>query len=111
MVPMSSSVKRPRHLMDPANPVRPTNDASLTTVQRWVMSMLAATTVFHLSVGLVIAAAVVDARTGQVGLLVIAGVCGVLGLVGAFLIHGRSPVTPWVLLGVVPAVVGALVVL
>lgn len=108
---MNAPVKRPRHLMDPANPVRPRNDASLTKVQRWVMSVLVVTTMLHLVVGLVIAAAAVDVHSGKVGLLVIAAVFGVLGLAGAFLLHGRSALSPWLVLGVVPSVVGALVIL
>lgn len=93
--------------MDPDNPVRPRNDHALTNVQRWVMSVLVVTTMFHLVVGLVVAAAVIDQRSGKIGLLVIAAVFGVLGLVGAFLIHGRRPATPWLALGVVPSLVGA----
>lgn len=86
---------------------------SLSSVQRWVMSTLAVTTVLHLVIGIIIAAAFLDTtRPGaQEGLLVIAGVMGVLGVAAGFLIHQRSPVTPWVLLGVVPAVLGALWVL
>ena len=106
---------RRRHLLDPAAPrPAPTRGAmSLSTVQKWVMSTLAVTTVLHLQVGLVVAAAFVDdTRAGATeGLLVIAGVMGVLGLAAGFLIHGRSPLTPWVLLGVIPAVVGAVLVL
>ena len=49
-------VRRPRHLMDPANPVRQVNDRAFTQVQRWVVSALAVVTILHLSVGLVIAA-------------------------------------------------------
>ena len=97
--------------MDPANPVRPRNDASLTTVQRWVMSVLVVTTMFHLVVGLVVAAAAIDVRSGKIGLLVIAAVFGVLGLLGAFLLHGRRPLSPWLVLGVVPSAVGALWIL
>lgn len=108
--------RRARHLIDPDAPrPAPTGDRgmSLSTVQKWVMSTLAVTTALHLVVGIVIAAAFVDTtRTGaQEGLLVIAGVMGVLGVAAGFLIHQRSPVTPWVLLGALPAVAGALLVL
>ena len=54
---------RRRHLMDPANPQRVVNDQSLTRVQRWVMSVLAVTTILHMSGGLILAALVIDAST------------------------------------------------
>lgn len=102
---------RRRHLLDPANPragAQP-GGMSLTSVQRWVMSSLAVTTVGHLAVGLVIAAAYVgDERPGaDIGLLVIAGLLGMLGVAAGFLIHERSPLTPWLLIGTAPALVGA----
>lgn len=112
---MVDQPRRRRHLMDPSNP-RPQQargGMSLTTVQRWVLSALAVTTVAHFAVGLVFGAAYVDgARPGaEVGLLVIAGAVGVLGVALGFLIHERSPVTPWLLTGLLPGLVGALVVL
>lgn len=100
--------KRPRHLMDPNNPVRPRNDAALTNVQRWVMSVLVATTMLHLVVGLVVAAAFVDTTSGKAGLLVIAAAFGVLGAAGAMAIHKRSPASLWLLVGLVPSILGAL---
>lgn len=103
---------RRRHLMDPNAP-RPTRDyesenKSLSTVQRWVMSTLLVTTILHLCVGLVVAALYLDdPRPGaRVGLCLIAAVFGVIALAVAFMIHGRRPVTPWVLLGVLPGLVG-----
>ena len=54
------TVRRPRHLMDPANPVRQVNDRAFTQVQRWVMSALAVVTIMRLSVGLVIGAFFLD---------------------------------------------------
>ena len=100
--------RRPRHLMDPDNPVRPVNDKSLTHVQQWVMSVLAVFTVAHLAVGLVIGAVTIDPayQSSRIGLCVIAGAFGMLGIAGGFLIHKRSPLTPWLLLGLLPAVVG-----
>lgn len=108
--------RRPRHLMDPANP-RPASTGqrgmSITTVQRWVMSTLAVTTVMHLVVGLLVAAAFLDTtRAGaREGLVVIAGLMGVLGVAAAFVIHQRSPAMPWALLGAMPAALGAFWVL
>lgn len=114
--PRTTEPRRARHLIDPTAPRVPTASTqgmSLTSVQRWVMSSLAVTTVLHLVVGIIVAAAFLDTtRPGaQEGLLVIAGVMGVMGVAAAFLIHGRSALTPWVALGAVPAVVGAVVVL
>jgi hypothetical protein len=72
------------------------------------MSALAVTTIFHLQIGLVVAALFLDdPRPGaEVGLCVIAGAFGVLAVALAFLIHGRRPLTPWLLVGLVPAAVG-----
>jgi hypothetical protein len=105
--------KRQRHLMDPNNLQRASSDASLTKVQRWVMSALAVTTILHLSAGLVIAAYAIDGINtgGKVGLLLIAAAFGLLAVASGFLIHKKSPLNPWVLLGLIPAVVGAFWVL
>lgn len=80
---------------------------SLTSVQRWVMSTLAASTVLHLSGGLVLAARYVGPQSSKIGLLVISGAFGLLGMAGALLIH-RSPVVhPLLLVGLVPPILGA----
>ena len=94
--------KRPRHLMDPANPrrevVSPTGSGpmSLEPVQRWVLSVLAATTIVHLSGGLVIAAMYVDdARTdAQVGLNVLAAAFGVIAVAVFRAIHQKIVALP-----------------
>jgi hypothetical protein len=80
---------------------------SLTTVQRWIMSTLAVTTILHLSGGLVLAAKVAETRSSQIGLLVISGAFGVLAFGAGVLIHGKGPLHPLLLLGLVPAVLGA----
>ena len=105
--------KRQRHLMDPNNPVRMRNDHQLSKVQRTVMSALAVTTILHLSAGLVIAAYFLDdvGDGGKIGLLVIAAAFGVLAVAAGFVIHKKSAATPWLLLGLIPAVVGAFWVL
>lgn len=96
-----------KHLMDPGNP-RPTNrePMSLGTVQRWVLSTLAATTILHLSLGLVVAAVVADRPDAQVGLLVVAAGFGVVAVGVALLVHRRRLPSPWLLLGLLPSVVG-----
>ena len=59
-----SPTPRPRakHLMDPNNPrpVHPRRETSVTTVQRWVLSVLVVTTIVHLSVGVVAAAFTIE---------------------------------------------------
>ena len=105
--------RRARHLMDPNAPRRTREEheseqRSLTHVQRWVMSVLAVTTLFHLQVGLILAALFLDdPRPGaEIGLCLIAGAFGVISVALALLIHGRRPLTPWLLVGLVPAAVG-----
>jgi hypothetical protein len=106
--------KRPRHLMDPNNPrretIRHTDDGPmhLEPVQKWVLSALAAVTIVHLSVGLVIAALYVDeGRTdAQVGLNLIAAAFGVIAVAVFRAIHQKSMLSPWLLLGVIPGAVG-----
>ncbi|MCW2842474.1 MAG: hypothetical protein JWN22_390 [Nocardioides sp.] len=81
---------------------------SMGSVQRWVMSALAVTTIAHFSAGLVLAAIFLDTtRPGaQIGLDVIAAIVGVLGVAAGFAIHQKNPLTPWLLLGLIPAAVG-----
>jgi hypothetical protein len=108
--------RRARHLMDPTAP-RPRRDPRaeerLTRVQQWVMSVLAVTTIVHLCVGLVVAALFLDESdpVPRVGLSVIAGAFGVMAVAIAFAIHRRSPLTPWLLVGTLPGVVGVWLVL
>jgi hypothetical protein len=98
--------------MDPANPrpqVRRTSGGmSLDTVQKWVLSVLAATTVAHMAAGLMIAAMYVDDdRTdARIGLNILAAAFGVLAVLVFRAIHQKSLVSSWLLLGVVPGVVG-----
>lgn len=101
-------VKRPRHLMDPDNPVRPVNNKALTNVQRWVLSVLAVFTIAHLSVGMVLAAVITEhnATAARIGLNVIAGVFGLIAIAVGFAIHRKSPLTPWLVIGLIPMIVG-----
>ena len=108
-------VRRARHLIDPANPrPRPTGEqrrleqARLNRVREWVTSALAVTTVFHLSVGLSIAAIFMDEDklAARIGLNLIGALLLVAGIAGGRAIHHKQPVSPWLLLGVVPAAVG-----
>jgi len=107
--------RRAKHLLDPSNPrPRPTGEerrqeqARLNRVREWVTSALAVTTVFHLSVGLSIAAIFMDDSrlAARIGLNVIGAILLVAGIAGARAIHHKRPVSLWLLLGVVPACVG-----
>lgn len=105
--------KRPRHLMDPSNPIRPVNDHALTNVQRWVVSVLAVTTILHLSAGLVVAAYfLADGNlASQLWLCVIAAAFGVVAAGVGRVIHGKPIASAWLALGLVPGVIGAVLIL
>ena len=105
--------KRPRHLIDPDAP-RPARDLAaerrnLTRVQQWVLSALAVTTILHMSGGLILAAMFLPEERGvgaQVGLNVIAAAFGVMAVAVGFAVHRRSPLSPWLLLGLLPGALG-----
>ena len=116
--PTEQPVRRPRHLLDPndlqrSHQSRQSSMQSLTNVQRWVMSVLAVTTILHLAAGLVVAAVFMDPDRvdARIGLHVIAAVIGVLSVATGLLIHRRSPLSPWLLLGLLPGIVGVWLVL
>lgn len=104
--------KRRKHLIDPSAPPRPRNveaeKKSLSRVQRTVMSALVVTTILHLSAGLVIAAVFLDdPRPGaEIGLNVIAAAFGVLAVAAGLAIHRKRVLSPWLLLGLLPGIVG-----
>jgi len=116
---MAGSVPPPRqekgrgHLLDMNAPRRvvqdPEKDArDLATVQKWVMSVLAVTTILHLVVGLVVAAVLLDDSpdTSKIGLNVIAGIFGAIAVATGLAIHGRRILSPWLVLGIIPTSVG-----
>ena len=112
---MSSGQARPpavrKHLMVPGQPRPPQRDSmSLTSVQRWVMSSLTAITILHLSAGLVVAAYFSNRTDSQIGLLVIAAAFGLIAFEAALLIHQHRPVSWWLLPGLLPAAVGAVLI-
>lgn len=100
-----------KHLMDPNSP-RPQNrePMSLGRVQKWVLSTLAATTILHLAAGLVVAAIFSERLDAQIGLLAIGAAFGVLAILAALIIHQHKLLSPWLLLGLAPSLVGALVI-
>lgn len=104
--------RRARHLMDPdalhAPRDRVAAQRSFTNVQRWVMSVLAVSTILHLALGLILSTKIIDnPQPGAAEMLcVIAGIFGVLAVVAARLIHGKSIRTWWLVLGVIPTLIG-----
>lgn len=100
-----------KHLMDPHNP-RPQNrePMSLGRVQKWVLSTLAATTILHLAAGLVVAAIFAERLDAQIGLLLIGAAFGVIAILAALIIHQHRVLSPWLLIGLAPSIVGALVI-
>ncbi|MEO9323721.1 hypothetical protein ABFT23_09540 [Nocardioides sp. C4-1] len=108
--------RRAKHLIDPTRPRAQASRADierLERVQRTVLSVLVGTTIFHLSIGLVLAALFIDDSevVARVGLCVIGGAFGVAAIAAAFAIHRRAVVSPWLLVGLVPTLVGLVVVL
>ena len=105
------------HLLDMNAPRRvvadPEKDArDLARVQRWVMSVLAVTTILHLVVGIVIAAVMLDGPTSsRVGLAVISGIFGAGAVAAGLAIHGKRVLSPWLLLGVIPTAIGLWLIL
>jgi hypothetical protein len=110
----SAERRRPRHLLDPedlhGSHQRSQGTAeSLGRVQMWVMSVLAVTTIEHLAGGVALVAVFTnDARVGaRIGLNVITVVIGCLAVAAGLMIHKRSPLSWWLLLGLLPGVIGA----
>lgn len=104
----ASTRRRAKHLIDPDNPPPPSRyTTSLTTVQTWVISTLAVTTILHMAVGVAVAALFVDTLDARIGLLVIAGLFGVVSVGAGLAIHRRRVLSWWLLLGWVPALVAA----
>ena len=107
---MSQTPRRRRHLIDMDNPpvVAQRDPMSIGQVQKWVMSVLAVSTILHMSGALVIFAIAIDEahQTSRVGLLLIAGAFGILAVMVGRFIHQAAVVTPWVVLGLIPMGIG-----
>jgi len=78
-------------------------------VQKWVATALVVVVVGHFAEALVIFALMAseDHPASRIGLLIIAGVVGLLAAGGVRAIHGRRLLSSWLLLGLVPAATGA----
>lgn len=105
--------RKQRHLIDFDNP-RPVqskaaSEKSLTQVQRWVASALAFVTIEHLAGGIAVTAIFTDERHvgARIGLNVMAAVTGILAVAAARAIHSKPLLSPWLLVGLLPGLVGA----
>lgn len=74
-------------------------------VQRWVMSALVLTVATVFATGMAILSGVVDRAGARPGLLIISAVVGLMAMAGMRAINLKSILTPWLLLGLLPAVV------
>ena len=94
--------------------IRPRRELSIEQVQRWVVTFLImAVSSFPIGALVAVVHRIVDAgrRSDGIILLVVMGLIGVLALGTIRLVHRRSPATPWLLLGALPAVVAGVLVL
>ena len=82
---------------------------SITQVQRWIITVLVVVVVGHLAEALVIFALIApaDKPASRIGLLIIAGIVGLLAAGGVRAIHRRRLLSPWLFLGLTPALIGA----
>ena len=77
-------------------------------VQRWVMTALIVTVAMLLAVGwIAIAGTMVHKTPGKWVLLGNAAAFGVAGVAAARVIHEKSWLSPWLLLGFIPSIAGA----
>lgn len=74
-------------------------------VQRWVASALVLTVATLFATGMAILSGTVDRAGARPGLLGISCVVGLMAMTGVRVINGKRLLTPWLLLGLLPAVV------
>jgi heme/copper-type cytochrome/quinol oxidase subunit 3 len=74
-------------------------------VQRWVMSTLLLTVCAVFATGMAILSGTVDRSGAQPGLLIISGVVGLMAMAGMRAINLKRILTPWLILGLLPAVI------
>ena len=78
----------------------------LSNVQRWVLSVLAVTTLLHLAGGVVVAAIISDRLDARIGLNVLGAVIGVMAVAAGRAIHRKPVASSWLLLGLLPGIIG-----
>ena len=77
---------------------------SIGQVQKWVLSVLATTTILHLSGGFFVAAwSVGDDRAARIGITVVAVATWAMGIAVGLGIHGKRILSGWLLLGWAPS--------
>ena len=108
---MSDTAPRPRkHLMTPGAPRPPARRSSMSTeqVQKWVATVLTVVVLGHLAEALVIFALISprDRPASRIGLLVIAGLVGLIAAGGVRAIHRRRLLSLWLAPGLLPACIG-----
>jgi hypothetical protein len=74
-------------------------------VQRWVASALVLTVATLFATGMAILSGTVDRAGARPGLLAISSVVGLMAMSGVRVVNGRRVLTPWLLLGLLPALV------
>ena len=80
----------------------------LDQVRKWVLSILLVSTILHLAFGVAAIPVFKDdlSTLGRAVMLSVAACIGVTAVVAGRLIHGRAPLSLWLVLGLVPAAVG-----
>jgi hypothetical protein len=78
-------------------------------VQRWVMSALLVTVAFIFAGGLALLSSTSVQAGARPGLLSMSLVVGVIGILGVRVIHAKPLLTPWLLAGTLPMLLGWLV--
>ncbi len=74
-------------------------------VQRWVASALVLTVATLFATGMAVLSGTVDRAGARPGLLAISCVVGLMAMAGVRVINGKSVLTPWLVLGLLPAAV------
>jgi hypothetical protein len=74
-------------------------------VQRWVASALVLTVASLFATGMAILSGTVDRAGARPGLLTISSVVGLMAMSGVRVINSRRVLSPWLLLGLLPAAV------
>lgn len=75
-------------------------------VQRWVMSAMLMTVAALFAGGLAVLSGVSVQPGARPGLLILSAVTGLIAMTGVRLINAKALATPWLALGLVPALAG-----
>lgn len=81
---------------------------STAQVQKWVSTVLTIAIIGHLSEAIALFGVMIrdDKTSSAIGLLVIAGVLGILTVITIRIIHKRRILSSWLLVGLTPAAFG-----